>query len=486
MTRRLLAAAIVLAATLSLSACGGGSGGGGGAATGNVVVLFADGPTDQYERILVSITGITLIGAGGQVDIYDGPEVTFDLLEMSDWDDLAFNTKVLAGRYNKVRLVLSKVQLIDTDTDTDTDEIVLLDKLPANGKIDLNPRGPFEVSPDFTTVIKLDMDARRSFQVVETGNQELRLRPIVFVDVYQGDLLLPDRLVRVFGTVEAGSIQTGLAPDILVESFRLCDLQFISQTGGPTLGDPADCVRVFADSASAFDDTGDQVGPSAVSEGDLLTAIGFVVDTDDADALLDLDAVVLEIGDRQPDDASGWGTEKGAVASDPAACDTDQCFDFDPDESDSLITTRMQPGTRVFRADGTELAQSDVSTGGIGSIEALPVGTEQNAALVVLANEVTSDTVSGLLENVGAQIVAADTVLNVRTEADTLVAVCVNADTKIVQVLADDAVITLFDLLDPDVLEIGSLIEAFGDTGPPPVGCELVADLVIVEPPPTL
>jgi len=482
MTRRLLAAAIVLAATLSLSACGGGSGGGGGAATGNVVVLFADGPTDQYQRMLVSVTGITLIGAGGQVDIYDGPEVTFDLLEMSDWADLAFNTKVLAGRYNKVRLVLSKVQLIDMVNN----ETVLLDKLPANGKIDLNPRGPFEVSRDFTTVIKLDMDARRSFQVVETGNQELRLRPIVFVDVYQGDLLLPDRLVRVFGTVEAGSIQTGLAPDILVESFRLCDLQFISQTGGPTLGDPADCVRVFADSASAFDDTGDQVGPSAVSEGDLLTAIGFVVDTDDAVALLDLNAVVLEIGDRQPDDASGWGTEKGAVASDPAACDTDQCFDFDPDESDTVVTTRMQTGTRVFRADGTELAQGDVSAGDTGSIDALPVGAEQNAALVVLANEVTSDTVSGLLESPGTQIVAADAVLNVRTEADTLVAVCVNADTKIVQVLADDAVITLFDLLDPDVLEIGSLIEAFGDTDPVPVGCELVADLVIVEPPPTL
>ncbi len=479
MTRRLLAAAIVLAATLSLSACGGGSGGGGGAATGNVVVLFADGPTDQYQRMLVSVTGITLIGAGGQVDIYDGPEVTFDLLEMSDWADLAFNTKVLAGRYNKVRLVLSKVQLIDMVNN----ETVLLDKLPANGKIDLNPRGPFEVSRDFTTVIKLDMDARRSFQVVETGNQELRLRPIVFVDVYQGDLLLPDRLVRVFGTVEAGSIQTGLAPDILVESFRLCDLQFISQTGGPTLGDPADCVRVFADSASAFDDTGDQVGPSAVSEGDLLTAIGFVVDTDDADALLDLNAVVLEIGDRQPDDAGGWGTEKGAVASDPAACDTDQCFDFDPDESDTVITTRMQPGTRVFRADGTELAQSDVSTGDIGSIDALPVGAEQNASLVVLANEVAGDTVSGLLEIPGAQIVGADAVLNVRTEADTLVAVCVNADTRIVQVLADDAVITLFDLLDPDVLENGSLIEAFGDTDPVPVGCELVADLVIVEPP---
>jgi hypothetical protein len=30
---------------------------------------------------------------------------------------------------------------------------VLLDKLPSRGRIDLNPRGPFEVSPDYTTVI---------------------------------------------------------------------------------------------------------------------------------------------------------------------------------------------------------------------------------------------------------------------------------------------------------------------------------------------
>ncbi|MGD8977953.1 MAG: DUF4382 domain-containing protein [Gammaproteobacteria bacterium] len=478
MTRRFLTAAIFLAATVSLSACGGSSDGG-SEGPGRVAILMADGPTDQYERMLVSVDEITLIGAGGQVAVYDGPAVTFDLLQMSEWADLAFNAKVAAGTYNKIRLGLTQVELIDTDTG----ETLTLDRLPANGKIDLNPRGPFEVSPDFTTVIKLDMDAKRSFQVVETGNEDLRLRPIVFVEVYQGDLLLPDRLVRVFGTVEAGSIQTGQAPALLVESFRLCDLQFISQTGGPTVGDPDECVRVVADGASVFDDAGEEVGSPAVAEGELLTAVGFVADSDDDESLFDLSAVVLELGNRQPDDPGGWGTTKGAATSDPAACDLDQCFDFDPEGSDPVIVTRLQPGTRVFRADGTELAQSDIGAGDAASVDALPVGTEQNAALVVLANEVAGDTVSGTLTSVDEQTAAPYTILNVDPAPDPAVAVCVNPETEIVQVLADNAVITLFDVLDPAVLETGSLIEAFGDAATPVANCDFLADLVVVESP---
>ena len=182
MIERLLVPTLFLTAVFSLSACGGSSGDG-QPATGDVAVVFTDGPTDQYQRILVSITGVTLIGSGGQVALYEGPEITFDLLEMSDWADLAFNTKVLAGRYNKIRLYVSKVELVDLVTE----ETVMLDKLLANGKIDLNPQGSFEVSPDYTTVIKLDMDAKRSFQVVETGNGKLQFRPIIFVDVFQGD-----------------------------------------------------------------------------------------------------------------------------------------------------------------------------------------------------------------------------------------------------------------------------------------------------------
>jgi hypothetical protein len=482
MKMRSLTATLLVSATLCLAACGGGGSGGGAPATGDVAVVFTDGPTDQYERILISMNRMTLIGPGGHEDLYNGPEVTFDLLEMSDWADLAFNTKVLAGQYNKIRIYLTKVVLVDTDDPGNSQQ---LRQLPANGKIDLNPRGPFEVSPDYTTVIKLDMDAKRSFQVVETGNDKLKLRPIIFVDVYQGSIVLPDRLVRVFGTVEPGSFENADNSDPSDDSFRLCNLEFISQSSGPSLGGADDCVRVYTDgSTSVFDDAGAEVDFSAVTEDQPLTAVGFVVGTDDSEAFLGLNAVVLELGDRQPDDTDGWGTIQGVVESDPAAClvvPADQCFDFDPEEGDSVVTTRMQPGTRVFRADGVELSQSDVSMDDSGSIDALPVDIELSAALVVLSTDLGSGIVSGVLD--GTSEAAPYTVLEVMTDAGGLVNVCVDPDTSIVQVLVDDEVVTIFDLLDPGVLEEGSSIEAFGDADAPPAGCDMVADQVIVEPP---
>ncbi|UCC14290.1 MAG: DUF4382 domain-containing protein [Gammaproteobacteria bacterium] len=481
MTIRFLSSLLLLSATLALSACGGG-GSGGQLATGDVAVVFTDGPTDQYERILISMDRMTLIGPGGQEDLYNGPEVTFDLLEMSDWADLAFNTKVLAGQYNKIRIYLTKVVLVDTDDPQNNQQ---LRQLPANGKIDLNPRGPFEVSPDYTTVIKLDMDAKRSFQVVETGNGKLKLRPIIFVDVYQGSIVLPDRLVRVFGTVEPESFENADTSDPSDDSFRLCNLEFISQASGPSLGGPDDCVRVYTDGeTSVFDDTGAEVDFSAVTENEPLTAVGFLVDTDDSDAFLGLNGVVLELGDRQPDDADGWSTIQGVVESDPAAClvtPADQCFDFGPDSGDPTVTTRMQAGTRVFRADGIELNQSDVSMDDSGSVDGLPVNTELNAALLVLSTDLGSGIVSGTLDSVTDA--APYTVLNVLTDAGGQVNVCVDPDTSIVRVLVDDEVVTIFDILDPGVLKQGSLVEAFGDADTPPAGCDMVADQVIVEPP---
>jgi hypothetical protein len=483
MFRHICTCALLLGASVLLSACGGG-GGSDAPSTGDVSVVFTDGPTDQYDRILITMTGMTLIGPEGHVALYDGEPVTFDLLDMSDWGDLAFNTKVLAGDYSKIRLFISDIELIDSNA---VDGVpVKISNLPANGKIDLNPRGPFEVSPDWTTVIKLDIDARRSFQVVATGNGKLQFRPIVFVDVFQGDIIVPNRLVRVFGSVEPGSIEGGdSAGDETDDSFRLCQLEFISQVSGPVLGDPDACVRVYADGGpSLFDDTGAEVGFSAVTDNAPLTAVGFLVDTDDAGAVLGLNSVIVALGDRRPDDVDGWGTVQGLVTSDPASSATcvapDSCFDFDPDDADPVIT-RMQPGTRVFSADGPELAQTDVGAGDVVSIDALPVGGEEYAALIVLASDFGSVVVSGTLDNVGTA--GSFVLLEVITDdIGGMAGVCVSPDTSVVQVLVDDDAVTLFDLLNPAVLEAGVLVEAYGDPVVEPAGCDIVADLVIVEP----
>lgn len=477
MSQFLRTCALLCGASLLLSACGGG-GGSDAPATGDVAVVFTDGPTDEYDRILITMTGMTLIGSDGQVALYDGEAVTFDLLDMGDWADLAFNTKVLAGEYSKIRLFISDIELIDSDAVTDGREKIT--NLPANGKIDLNPRGTFEVSPDWTTVIKLDLDAKRSFQVVETGNGKFQFRPIVFVDIFQGDIFLPDRLVRVFGSVDPGSIEGG------DNSFRLCELEFISQVSGPVVGDPGACVRVFADgSASLFDDTGAEVEFSAVTEEAPLTAVGFLVDTDDADAVLGLSSVVVALGNRRPDDVDGWGTIQGVVTSDPASSttcsDPDSCFGFDPDDT-TPVQVRMQPGTRVFNAEGAELDQADVGTGDAGSIDALPVGGEEYAALIVLASDVGSGVVSGSLES-WVKVEDYYLLSVITDDIGGKAGVCVDADTSIVQVLIDDDTVTLFDLLDISLLVPGMQVEAFGEPVVEPAGCDIDADLVIVEPP---
>jgi len=479
MFKRTLITTLVLALALTLNACGGGSG---SPATGEVAVVVTDGPTDQYQRMLITMVSMTLIGPGGHVELYNGPEITFDLLKMSEWADLAFTTKVLAGRYNKIRIELSKVELIDL---ADSNNNVVLDKLPANGKIDLNPRGSFEVSPDYTTVIKLDMDARRSFQVVETGNNKLQLRPIIFVEIFQDSIFLPERLVRIAGQVEAGSIVDTDTDD----SFRLCDLQFISQSSGPSLGSASDCVKVYADSSTSFfDDMGEATDFLAIIEGERLTAVGFITDTDDAEAFLGLNAAVLELGPRKSDSIDGWETSQGVVVDDPTTCDTtDQCFNFTPAGSDPTITvlvpTRMRPETRVFRADGVELSQADVNMGDSGSVDAVLIGDELQAALLVLSTDVGGSILSGVLESVSEPD---PYVLVVMTDTGGQFNVCVDPDTSVIlQVLLDDEAITLFDLLDPNVLEIGSRIEVFGNSDLPPAGCDVIAEQIIVEAPAT-
>ena len=79
MFRHICTCALLLGASLLLSACGGGGGGNDAPSTGDVSIVFTDGPTDQYDRILITMTGMTLIGSGGQVALYDGEPVTFDL-----------------------------------------------------------------------------------------------------------------------------------------------------------------------------------------------------------------------------------------------------------------------------------------------------------------------------------------------------------------------------------------------------------------------
>lgn len=476
MNVRALMAPLLLAAALYLTACGGS--GSDAAPTGNVAIVITDAPTDIYDRVEISLTEMTLIGAGGQTELYNGPEITFDLLEMSDWGDLAFNSKVLAGTYNKIRLQITRIDLYEgASLDPDT-----IQNLPANGKIDLNPRGPFDVSPGSTTVIKLDIDAQRSFLAVQTGQGKMQFRPIIFVEIFQDETILPQRLVRAFGEVEEGSIDS--------DSFRLCDLQFISQTNSVSLGSPGECIRVHADSSPGiFDETGMETDFTSVANNQLLTAIGWLGDTSDPGAFLGLQAVVLELGDRM-NGTAGWDTTHGSVRSILSSCDSDQCFDFDPSEDGSDLTTvtRMQAGTQVYRADGVELTQADVSMNDSGSIDGIldSDSDELFAALVVLSTDDGGQSASGTVEDVSAIMGSSPSeyvIVNISTDAGTPVDVCVAADAAIAEVIVDDGIVTILDVvLDVSEIQVGDRIEAYADTDPAPdPSCAFLAATVIIE-----
>jgi len=179
----------VLFSILSLSiliflACGGGDGASSGtsssssAGTGSVAIFLADGPADDYDHIWITVKKVTLIPSKGEhVVVYqssDGYEL--DLLAYRDEDFLlTMKRKIPAGTYEKIRLEVSKVRPECRDPENCPCEEM---KLPSE-KIDLNPRGTFEIEPDETLAIRLDIDANKSINISGSCN----FRPVVFVDI---------------------------------------------------------------------------------------------------------------------------------------------------------------------------------------------------------------------------------------------------------------------------------------------------------------
>ena len=168
-----------------LAGCGGGGGGGSSApsevATGQVTVLLADGPADEFDKIVITIHRVSLLPAGGGEHVVlfrSNRGIEVDLLDLRDEDYiLAVRHAVAAGSYSKLRLHVSDVQSDGGPCDH------LEIKLPS-GKIDLTPRGTFEVIPGGSLAIRLDIDANKSINLHEAGNSgKCIFRPVAFVDI---------------------------------------------------------------------------------------------------------------------------------------------------------------------------------------------------------------------------------------------------------------------------------------------------------------
>lgn len=356
-------AVLVLALGLtSLAGCAeGGSSGADGAPTGSVAVLLTDAPIDDFVAAWVTVTRISLIGGdeADRVVLFEGEE-TFDLLALQNVSEpFAIADDVPAGRYTKIRLEVDRIELERRLPEGGTETVEA--RVLANGRVDLNPRGGFEVEPGGMLAVRLDVDARRSIQVVETGSGEILFRPQVFVDVLDADV--PGRLIYVDGTIEAVERSDDGARVLL------CDVAIQRRTDGTRFD--RDCVRIAIDAQSViFDASGLPCSVDELAVGEPLAVFGRLAEVERDDRLrLRLLAEVVELGgsgaflrltgvtDREPVDGPlSLDLDPGQGFADPSRLDLvlfDETRVF-ARNGDALERDALEPPARV-EADGVLL-----------------------------------------------------------------------------------------------------------------------------------
>ena len=163
------------------------------AATGGFTLLVGDAALDGIDAVNIDIEEVRLLGDDGQqVLLADGVGV-INLLDLRNITQLVAATDVPVGSYNKIRLIISSLEIIEKG-----DPTPIPTQLPANGKIDLNPQGSFDISAGENLVVQIDFDLARSIKLVQTGNSQYRFRPVVFIDVIENL-----RLTKLFGSIQA-------------------------------------------------------------------------------------------------------------------------------------------------------------------------------------------------------------------------------------------------------------------------------------------
>ncbi len=197
------------------------------------------------------------------VTIFSSEEgYTLDLLQYRDDDFLLLlNEEVPAGRYCKIRMRISEVR-------AEGGPCEYLDiKLPG-GKIDLNPRGPFELGENELIYLRLDIDVDKSIHLHATGSDKCIFRPVVFVDILGGEELSPcPRFIR--GQVEDFHDECG---DPMHESFTLKRQE---KDGGDCLGEIRVCVP---EDALVFVGSPGFGSPADLEEGQYVTVWGAIQD----------------------------------------------------------------------------------------------------------------------------------------------------------------------------------------------------------------
>ena len=374
--------------SLAVVSCGGSSGDEGGtspagvaqdpvaapptttAQTATVTVLLTDAPSDDFAQINVTVTGIELLGGPERVLLFEGSE-TVDILALENFADLfSVTNDVPAGNYSKIRLYISDLELVREDAVGNVIETIY-PALPANGKLDLNPRGDFDIAPGENVLLQLDMDARRSIHIVGTGNGRYKFRPVIFVDVLTGDS--DGKIARVNGEI--------IAIDEANSRFEVCQQRPSASASNSNDSDKdkdkdkdddgdnqQHCVVVHvSDLTGLFDENADNIAFADLMLGDQVTVIGRFADADIYAAVL-LEAVVVARGSN--------GTFERFDGTVTSAADANNRFGFafaagQGFADGTMVEVELLPGAGIADDEGQLVGADQIQQDVVAEIEGL-------------------------------------------------------------------------------------------------------------------
>jgi hypothetical protein len=365
------------ALVISLMSCGGGGGSSGGSSTGStgtgtVAMLLSDGPADEYRHIWITVTEVSLLpanGNAGPVVIFSSPAgVRVDLLGLRNEDFLlTIRNNVPAGLYNKIRLGVSK---IEPEGGPCADMMV---KLPS-GKIDLDPREPFQVKGGGTLAIRLDIDANKSINLHQAGNSgKCIFRPVVFVDIQEG-------------------VPTARCPKVLNGTIASLKLSGSSQVAGFTLNlqDNRGTIEVSLQSnATVINSPGECASPNDLKVGDNVKVRGKLVNN----AIFQASMVV--VGDLLD--------VTGTVVDNPVFSDSTFTFDFTALAGQELVgqwTVQGQACTLTLTGCDTVVDPASIQEGMTVQIFGKLVSNNQSSVLRAAAIVLQGQEIAGEITSV--------------------------------------------------------------------------------------
>lgn len=289
---------------------------------------------------------------------------------------------------------MSNIELVDTDTGEK-----FYPKLPGNGKLDLNPRGSFDIVAGDTLSIQLDIDANKSIHIVGNGKNKYQFRPVVFIDIVTDTF--NERYVQLHGDIAA--------IDHTDNSFNLCNTDIPLRTGdniADTISNA--CLRVeTGDAPAIFGIDGKPALFTDLVNGQPATVLGrlqrdVVVDDNSAaeanvntgndDRKLDdlvLKASLIELGELNAFQKLN-GTAQSAV-------DVNDQFIMDVAAGQGYLipyalNVQLQTGTMLINRKGAPVASSVIGTGQLVSVRGVVDGVSDTlyASVIVIDTDITT------------------------------------------------------------------------------------------------